>query len=164
MNASLLLCLALAPGCARAAEPAPSMTLRAFVEGTLKNNQDALAQRFNVTSAEAQVSINRLMPDPQLTTGVSSLELYGPERPVSPTQVTLGLAWTLETGGKRAARMAMAGDGVRKARIPSIDSTHFSLDRRQGLLVQADTFNFLNASSCNVSLRESKISFLRLCS
>ena len=115
MKARLLLCLALVPALAGAVEPAPSMTLRAFVEGALKTNPDALAQRFNVTSAEAQISINRLMPDPQLTTGVSSLELYGPERPVSPTQVTLGLAWTLETGGKRAARIAVAGDGVRKA-------------------------------------------------
>ena len=115
MKARLLLCLALVPALAGAVEPAPSMTLRAFVEGALKTNPDALAQRFNVTSAEAQISINRLMPDPQLTTGVSSLELYGPDRPVSPTQVTLGLAWTLETGGKRAARIAVAGDGVRKA-------------------------------------------------
>jgi len=113
-----MLCLALVPACAGAQEPVPAaspMTMQSFVEGTLRTNQDALAQRFNVTSAEAQVSINRLMPDPELTTGISSKELYGPNKPVNPTQYTVGLAWTLETGGKRAARVAVAHDGVRKA-------------------------------------------------
>jgi len=111
------LCLALVPACAGAQEPVPAnpMTIQAFVEGTLRFNQEALAQRFNVTSAEAQVSINRLMPDPQLTTGISSRELYGPNKPVNPTQYTLGLSWTLETGGKRAARVAVANEGVGKA-------------------------------------------------
>jgi cobalt-zinc-cadmium efflux system outer membrane protein len=68
-----------------------------------------------VTSAEAQVSINRLMPDPQLNTGISSMELYGPNKAMSPTQYSLGLSWTLETGGKRGARVAVAQEGVRKA-------------------------------------------------
>ena len=109
-----LLCLALLPACGFAQEPA-AMTLQAFVAGTLRGNPEALAQRFNVTSAEAQVSINRLMPDPQLTTGISSKELYGPNKPVNPTQYTIGLAWTLETGGKRAARTSVATEAVRKA-------------------------------------------------
>ncbi|MDR3683359.1 MAG: TolC family protein [Geothrix sp.] len=113
-----MLCLVLVPACAGAQEAPPAagpMTLQAFVEGTLRSNQDALAQRFNVTSAEAQVSINRLMPDPELTTGISSRELYGPDKPVNPTQYTFGIAWTLETGGKRAARVAVAREGVGKA-------------------------------------------------
>ena len=112
-----MLCLALLPACAGAQEPVPAspMTLQSFVEGTLRTNQDALAQRFNVTSAEAQISINRLMPDPELTTGISSKEMYGPNKPVNPTQSTLGLAWTLGTEGKRAARVAVAHEGVHKA-------------------------------------------------
>ena len=107
------LLLVLVPACLAAQG---AMTLPAYVEGTLVRNLDALAQRFNVTSAEAQVAISRLFPDPQLTAGVSSRELYGPARPASPTQATAGLAWTLETGGKRGARVAVAEDGVLKAR------------------------------------------------
>jgi len=112
-----LLWLALIPVLATAQEPAAPrpMTLQAFVAGTLKGNLDGLAQRCNVTSAEAQVSINRLMPDPQLNTGISSMELYGPNKAMSPTQYSLGLSWTLETGGKRGARVAVAQEGVRKA-------------------------------------------------
>ena len=109
-----LLASVLATSLAAGVEPAP-VTLEAFVARTLRSNQDALAQRFNVTSAEAQLAINRLMPDPQLTTGLSSLELYGPNRSSNPAQFTLGLAWTLETGGKRAARVAVAGAGLGKA-------------------------------------------------
>jgi len=119
MNARCLcLWLTLAPVWAAAQDaPAPRpITLAAFVEGTLKGNPEAQAQRWNVTSAEAQLSINRLMPDPTLTTGVSSRELYGPSRPGSPTQVMVGLAWTLETGGKRPARVAVANEGADKAR------------------------------------------------
>jgi cobalt-zinc-cadmium efflux system outer membrane protein len=110
--------LLFAPALAGAQEPpAPRpVTLQAFVEGALKGNQEALAQRCNVTSAEAQISINRLMPDPTLTTGVSSRELVGASRPTNPTQVMVGLAWTLETGGKRAARVSLANEGVGKAR------------------------------------------------
>jgi len=113
-----ILCLLLAPvwACAQDAPAPRPLTLQAFVAGTLKGNPEALAQRYNVTSAEAQVSINRLMPDPTLTTGVSSRELYGPSRPVNPTQVMVGLAWTLETGGKRGARVAVANEGAGKAR------------------------------------------------
>ena len=105
------LCLLAIPAWANAQD----LTLQACVDGALRNNQDALAQRYNVTSAQAQVSINRLMPDPTLTTGVSSHELYGPSKPVNPTQVMVGVAWTLETGGKRAARVAVANEGVSKA-------------------------------------------------
>lgn len=111
------LCLLSLSAClvAQDALPARSMTLPEFVERVLKSNLDGAAARFNVTSAEAQVSINRLFPDPQLTSGISSKELYGPSKPASPTQYTVGLAWTLELGGKRAARIAVAQTGVKKA-------------------------------------------------
>jgi cobalt-zinc-cadmium efflux system outer membrane protein len=117
MMKSPLTLLALVPACCLAQEAIPprAMTLQTFVENVLRSNQDALAQRFNVTSAQAQISINRLMPDPELTTGISSKELYGPNKAASPTQYTLGLSWTLETGGKRAARVAVAQQGVGKA-------------------------------------------------
>jgi cobalt-zinc-cadmium efflux system outer membrane protein len=121
---SLLLCFAFLPVLAQ--DP---MSLQSFVAGTLKANPEALAQRFNVTSAEAQVSINSLMPDPALTTGVSSKELYGPARAASPTQYSVGLGWTLETGGKRAARVLVAQDGVRKAQA---DLETFLCDLRLG--------------------------------
>ena len=110
------LALALVPACLHAQAAPRSMDLRTFVEGALKGNLDGLAQRFNVTSAQAQVSIDRLCPDPVLTTGISGTELYGPNKSSNPTQYTVGVSWTLETGGKRAARVAVAGEGVRMAR------------------------------------------------
>jgi cobalt-zinc-cadmium efflux system outer membrane protein len=92
-----------------------NLKLHAFVEEVLRSNLDAAAQRFNVNTAEAQVSVSRLFPDPELNTGVSSKELYGPSKLESPTQYNVGLSWTLELGGKRSARIAVAQNEVKKA-------------------------------------------------
>jgi len=85
------------------------------VEEVLHANLEAAAQRFNVTIAEAQVSISRLLPDPEIHAGVASKELYGPNKPGTPTEYEAGLSWTLELGGKRSARIAVAQGEVKKA-------------------------------------------------
>jgi cobalt-zinc-cadmium efflux system outer membrane protein len=115
-------CLAVAALAAQApvATQAPivqpqAIGFHAYLDEVLKSNLDAESQRYDITSAEAQVSINRLFPDPQLTAGIASKELYAPSKPESPTQSTVGLSWTLELGGKRSARIAVAKDSLHKA-------------------------------------------------
>jgi outer membrane protein, heavy metal efflux system len=107
--ASLGLAAQSAPG------PAQPMTYAAFLQAVFRSNLDAAAQKYNVTSAEAQITINRLFPDPQLSAGVASTELYGPAKSSFPSQSTVGVSWTLELGGKRSARIAVAEDGLKKA-------------------------------------------------
>jgi cobalt-zinc-cadmium efflux system outer membrane protein len=119
MDNVLIPCLYLAactlPISAQDPEPRQNLRLHEYVEAVLHSNLDAAAQRFNVTIAEAQVSISRLLPDPEFSAGISSKELHGPSKPASPTQYEAGLSWTLELGGKRAARIAVARVEVKKA-------------------------------------------------
>jgi len=119
MHSRLLPCLCLAacalPAPAQAPAAPRSLRLREFVEEVLRSNLEATAQRFNVTIAEAQVSISRLLPDPEIHAGVASKELYGPNKPGTPTEYEAGLSWTLELGGKRSARIAVAQGEVKKA-------------------------------------------------
>ncbi len=103
------------PGVAAAQAEVPrELTLQAYVEEVLRTNLEAAAQRQNLPMAEAQVALSRLLPDPELSGGISSKELYGPAKPTSPTQFNLGLAWTLELGGKRSARVEVAKSEQRR--------------------------------------------------
>jgi cobalt-zinc-cadmium efflux system outer membrane protein len=73
---------------------------------------DLQAQRENVVSARAGVSVAGLRPDPQFTAGIASKELSGANKPSAATALTAGLAFTLETGGKRGARVRNAQSNV----------------------------------------------------
>jgi cobalt-zinc-cadmium efflux system outer membrane protein len=66
-----------------------------------------------VKSAEAGVSIAGVRPDPQFNAGIASKELYGPNKPNASTCTTVGVAFTVETGGKRDARLRAARSNVR---------------------------------------------------
>jgi len=92
------------------------LSLAGFIEEALKTNLDLAAKRFDITSAEAQIAIDRLFPDPEFAAGISSKEMYGPNKPENPTQYAAELSWTLELGGKRAARLGVAKSTAAKAR------------------------------------------------
>jgi len=105
---------------ALAQAPQPSakrqLNLSGFLEEVLKTNIDLAARRFDITSAEAQIAIERLFPDPEFAAGISSKEMNGPNKPENPTQYMAELSWTLELGGKRAARAGAAKSAAVKAR------------------------------------------------
>jgi cobalt-zinc-cadmium efflux system outer membrane protein len=92
------------------------LSLSGFMAEVLRTNLDIAANKFNITSAEAEIAIGRLIPDPEISAGISSKELYGPNKPESPTEYAVELNWTLELGGKRSARMEAAKSGVLKAK------------------------------------------------
>jgi cobalt-zinc-cadmium efflux system outer membrane protein len=92
------------------------LSLNGFLAEVLKTNLDLAANRFNITSAEAEIAIARLFPDPEIAAGISSKELYGPNKPESPTEYGVELSWLLELGGKRSARTEVAKSGVKKAK------------------------------------------------
>ncbi|MFI5399170.1 MAG: TolC family protein [Candidatus Binatia bacterium] len=73
-----------------------------------QSSLDLQAQRENVTSARAGVSIAGVRPDPQLTAGIASLELNAANRRNAATAATAGLAITIETAGKRGRRVRAA--------------------------------------------------------
>jgi len=72
------------------------------------------------------VSIAGVRPDPQLTYGIASKELYGPNKPNAATATTAGIALTFETGGKRGARIRTAESNVRLA-VANVDAFLYQL-------------------------------------
>ena len=90
----------------------PTLTLAQYLSQVEAGNLDLQSQREAINGARAGVSVAGLSPDPQLTFGVASRELYAPNRVNAATPLTAGVALTLETAGKRAARVLSAQSNV----------------------------------------------------
>lgn len=112
---ALLLPLAFGPGTAGAqtATAAARTPFARYLEAVENHSLDLAAQRETITSAQAGVSIAGVRPDPQLTYGLASKELYTPNKPNAANSMTAGLALTIETGGKRDRRIRAAQSNVR---------------------------------------------------
>lgn len=78
----------------------------------LTKNLDLLAERFNISVAEARMITARLRPNPVLTVLGQTLDLLGAgfnaSSPVGPNQLTIHTDWVVERGKKRENRMAVA--------------------------------------------------------
>ena len=92
---------------------APPIRYKTFLAELHKGNLELAAQRANIPIAEAQIAVAKVFPDPALTAGVGALDVTGKG---SPTATTLGLGVTLELGGKRGARVAVATSDVGQVR------------------------------------------------
>ncbi|MES2262436.1 MAG: TolC family protein [Pseudomonadota bacterium] len=86
---------------------------REYATAVAAYSLDLQAQHENVAGAQAGLSIAAVRPDPVLTGGIDSAELYGPNRVNASTATTLGLALTIETGGKRDRRIKAAQAALR---------------------------------------------------
>lgn len=95
-----------------AAQAASTLSLAQYLIQVEAGNLDLQNQREAITSARAGVSIAGLSPDPQLSFGVASRELYAPNRVNAATPLTAGAAFTVETAGKRASRIRAAQSNV----------------------------------------------------
>jgi cobalt-zinc-cadmium efflux system outer membrane protein len=100
-----------------------SIRLGEYLQAVEAGNLDLQSQREGVASARAGISVAGVRPDPQLTFGVVSHELYGPNKPNSTTPLTAGVALTIETGGKRDARIRAAQSNVRSTQA-ALDAAH----------------------------------------
>ena len=120
--------LVCAPSLAAAthAHPATRLSFAEYLRAVEAGNLELQSQQQNVVSARAGVSIAGVRPDPQLNFGVVSHELYGPNKPNAATPLTAGLALTLETAGKRSARVRTAESNVRLSQA-AMDVAHDQL-------------------------------------
>ena len=90
--------------------------LHEFLDLVEKTNLDLTANRFNVDVSEAQITIARLRPDPQLSAGIAALDLTQQNLP---TSLTYNLSQLVELGGKRGSRIeaATAGRSLAQAQL-----------------------------------------------
>jgi cobalt-zinc-cadmium efflux system outer membrane protein len=83
-----------------------------YLEAVEVHSLDLQAQQQTVAAARAGVSVAGVRPDPQFTTGIASKELSRANKPNSAIALTAGVALTIETGGKRNARIRNAQSNV----------------------------------------------------
>ncbi|CDG81508.1 TolC family protein [Janthinobacterium agaricidamnosum] len=85
-----------------------------YLDAVEKNSLDLQAQHENVTSAQAGIGIAGIRPDPVFAYGASRelVRTAGSNRPVTHNP---SLAFTIETGGKRDARIKAARSNLRLA-------------------------------------------------
>jgi cobalt-zinc-cadmium efflux system outer membrane protein len=95
------------------AEPDPELDLGAFLAMVGRSNLSLAAQRYNVSTAHAQIDIAKLFPEPQITAGVGSLDVA---RSGAPTVLEVSASHTFELGGKRRKRIAAAERAVTGAK------------------------------------------------
>jgi cobalt-zinc-cadmium efflux system outer membrane protein len=90
--------------------------LQEFLDLVSQTNLQLAATRFNITVADAQITLARLRPDPQLGGGIAALDLTSQNLP---TATTYGLSQTIELGGKRGSRIeaAKAGRSLAEAQL-----------------------------------------------
>jgi cobalt-zinc-cadmium efflux system outer membrane protein len=72
-------------------------------------NLDLAAERANVPIAVAQIAMAKVFPDPALTAGLAAIDVSNQG---APTASSVGVSETIELGGKRAARVAVAEAGA----------------------------------------------------
>ncbi len=104
----------------------PQLGFAEYLRAVEAGNLDMQSQQQNVVSARAGVSIAGVRPDPLMNFGVVSRELRAANRPNASTPLTAGLALTIETAGKRGARIRTAESNVRLSQA-AMDAAHDQL-------------------------------------
>ena len=112
-----LACMGLGLGAMPIARGQSQVDLREYLDAVAASNVQLQAQREAVTGAQAGVSVAGVRPDPLLNGGIASKELSSANKPSAATATTLGVSFTIETGGKRDARVRAARSNVRLTQV-----------------------------------------------
>lgn len=84
-----------------------------YIDAVEQHSLDLQSQRETINAARAGVSIAGVRPDPNLFFGVGPKELSSAVYPKPRLAKSLGLDWTIETGGKRDRRIKAAQSNVK---------------------------------------------------
>ncbi|MDH0864059.1 TolC family protein [Mitsuaria sp. GD03876] len=118
--AAALAAAAIAVPEARAAslDPLPGdVALARYLEAVEQTSNDLAAQREAVTSARAGIAIAGLRPDPTLSLGAGPVEFSREVDPKPRLARSVGLSYTVETGGKRDRRLDVARSQLRASEV-----------------------------------------------
>ncbi len=132
-----------------------TVSLQQYLAAVENNSLDLQTQKESISSAKAGISIAGVRPDPQLTAGIDSKELYGPNKPNTATTSIAGIALTLETANKRGARIQAAESNVR------MTEATVAAFRRQLLSDASNAFIEACRSSMSLTRRETSLNAMR---
>ena len=111
---------------AQSTTPAP-VTLEQVVQEALDKNLGLLAEKYNLSIAEARLVTARLRPNPVFSFGADYQDWLGagfsPTRGVGPAEVNFRTDFLLERGGKRKSRIEVAENARGVAQLELLNST-----------------------------------------
>ena len=146
--------VALIPAFAQMAEvkPAQSISFEEYLNRVGKNNLSYLAEKLNVSIADAEVVARKIFPDPEL------------EFEAGNETFSLGVSYSLELGNKRGARIKLARtqaelerlvlqQGFQDLRAEAADLFLDAILQRNLLEVQKSSYEYMYQLSQSDSLR-----------
>jgi cobalt-zinc-cadmium efflux system outer membrane protein len=109
--------------------PAPlpdQVAIQSAVQEAVDRNLNLLAERYNLSVADARIVTARLRPNPVLSLGVDYLDFLGqfrPDKNVGPSEYNVRTDFLLERGGKRERRIEVAQDVREVAQLQLLNTT-----------------------------------------
>jgi cobalt-zinc-cadmium efflux system outer membrane protein len=112
---------------ASAVSAADSVTIDQAVQEAVERNLNLLAERFNLSVADARIITAKLRPNPVVTAGLDYLDMLGtgfsPDNSGGPTEYNLRTDFILERGGKRERRIEVAQAAKEVTQLQLLNTT-----------------------------------------
>jgi cobalt-zinc-cadmium efflux system outer membrane protein len=126
------------PVAAQSQQP-KSVTVSQAVQEAVEKNLNLLAERYNISIAEAKIVTARIRPNPVLTLYSDLLPLLGssasPQNGAGPPEYGIRADWLIERGGKRKRRIEVAENARRVAQWRLLNATRaLALDVRNAFV------------------------------
>ena len=133
---SCLLCLS---GVLAAQGPPDQVTLEQATKEALEKNLGLLAEKYNVSIAEARMITARLRPNPVFSAGLDYQNVFGApfagDNNIGPSEYNFRTDFILERGGKRQSRIEVAEGARAVAQLQFLNSTRALVLDVQGAFV-----------------------------
>jgi cobalt-zinc-cadmium efflux system outer membrane protein len=113
-------------GTLAAQAPPDKVTIAQAVQEAIDHNLNLLAERYNLSVAEARIVTAKLRPNPVFSAGldyVDFLRAFNRDNQGGPTEWNARTDFVLERGGKREARIEVASDAREVARLNLLNTT-----------------------------------------
>jgi outer membrane protein, heavy metal efflux system len=102
------------------------VTIDQAIQEAVDRNLSLLADRYNLSVAEARIITAKLRPNPVFTAGVDYVDFQGKftlDNNVGPTEYNFRTDFVLERGGKRGRRIEVAEDAREVAKLQLLNTT-----------------------------------------
>ena len=130
--------LALAALSAAAQQLPDKVTIAQAVQEAVDHNLNLLAERYNLSIADARIVTAKLRPNPVLSAGLDYIDFlhrFNADNSAGPTEYNLRTDFVLERGGKRERRIEVAQDGREVAQLQLLNTTRsLVLDVQNGFI------------------------------
>jgi cobalt-zinc-cadmium efflux system outer membrane protein len=109
-----------------AGAPPDQVTIEQAVQEAVERNLNLLAERYNLSIADARIVTAKLRPNPVVSAGldyVDFLRAFNKENQGGPTEYNLRTDFILERGGKRERRIEVARSAREVAQLQLLNTT-----------------------------------------